>query len=539
VIRPRNWSNDRMLKETTSSPMEERSATTDARGHLSRAVLGLSVTGAFVFLYLRTFLLPATPFVAIGDQVLFFTRALRILNGQVLYRDFFELVTPGTGLLYALGFRIFGVHAWIMQAWAIALGLALCCVITLIAARIVRGPLILLPALLFLVFDFNSALDITHHWYSTLAVLAAAVVLMGGTSFKRISAAGSLCAIATLFTQTQGTLALLALVVYLLWLKRSQALRELAALLLPFLLIVCCVLGYYVHKAGFKTIFFDLVLFPAKYLSSGEVNSPRTYLRQLPPVHSLSDVLLFVPFVFIYALVPYIYLLGFYQLWRKRGVLSSSVRQHLFLLHFVGLALFLAVATGPRFFRLCTVAPPAILICTWIISQQARAFTLVRNLLWVLAVAFAVLLPFHRQTQWHATLDLPIGRTAFVDPLELHEFASLAQRPHPSDPFFNQSALSLYLSLDNPTASEFVNYDEFTRPAQVTAVIQSLRQRPPRFVMMFPQTSGFSAVHDHSGPFRQYIHDHYHLDQIFYLNRNSRYEELWEIGPVTADPSQR
>lgn len=152
----------------------------------------------------------------------------------------------------------------------------------------------------------------------------------------------------------------------------------------------------------------------------------------------------------------------------------------------MGLALFLAVASGPRFFRLCTVAPPAILICTWIISLQARAFRLVRNLLWALAIAFAILLAFHRQTQWHATLDLPIGRIA-----------------------------------------------------QVTAVIQSLRQRPPRFVMIFPQTSDFFAVHDHSGPFRKYVHDNYHLDQTFYLNRNSRYEELWEIGPVTADPSQR
>src|ERR1700744_757686 len=198
--------------------MEEHSAT-HAAGHLSRAVLGLSVTGALLFSYLKTSLFPATPFVAIGDQVLFFTRAVRIMNGQVLYRDFFELVTPGTDLLYALGFRIFGVHAWIMQAWAIALGLALCCVITLIAARIVRGSLILLPALLFLVFDFNSALDITHHWYSTLAALAAAGVLMGGPGLKRISAAGALCAIATLFTQTQGALALLALMVYLLWLK--------------------------------------------------------------------------------------------------------------------------------------------------------------------------------------------------------------------------------------------------------------------------------------------------------------------------------
>ncbi len=188
----------------------------------SRSIFVLSFAGALVFLYLRTFLLPATPFVGIGDQILFFSRAARIVHGQVPYRDFFELVPPGTDLLYAAAFRLFGIHAWVTQAWGIALGLALCCVVTRIASRILRGPLILLPALLFLVFDFNSALDLTHHWYSTLAALAAVSVLMGGASWQRIFAAGSLCGLATLFTQTQGTLVFLALVVYLLWLKRSD-----------------------------------------------------------------------------------------------------------------------------------------------------------------------------------------------------------------------------------------------------------------------------------------------------------------------------
>jgi hypothetical protein len=507
--------------------------------YLSRYILYLSVAAAVAFLYLRTFLLPATPLVAAGDQVLFFVRALRMVHGQVLYRDFFELVPPGTDLLYAAAFRSFGVHAWILQAWCVVLGLALAGVITLIAGRILSGPIIVLPALLFLVFDFNSALDITHHWYSTLAALAAAGVLMRGTSLVRISAAGSLCAIATLFTQTQGALTLLALLIYLLWLNRSQSqgpgiLRELTALLLPFLLILSCVLGYYMHKAGFRTMLFDLVLFPAKYLSSGEVNSPRTYLRQLPPVHALSDIPLIIPFIFIYALVPYIYLFGVYQLRRKRAGLNIFVRQRLFLLHLVGLALFLAVASGPRFFRLCTVAPPAILVLTWILSHEARSFRLVRNALWVLVVVFALFLPLHRQTQWHAILDLPIGRSAFVDPLQFQEFAWLAQRSHPSEPFFNQPALALYLLLDNPAAVEFVNYDEFTRPGQVSAVIRSLQKQPPHYVVMFPETADFSPGHDHSGPFRQYVRDNYRLDRTFYLSRNSRYEELWELASASS-----
>ena len=71
----------------------------------------VAFAGAFIFLYLRTFALPAVPFVGNGDELLFFVRALRIAHGEIVYRDFFELVTPGTDLLYAAGFKVFGVHA--------------------------------------------------------------------------------------------------------------------------------------------------------------------------------------------------------------------------------------------------------------------------------------------------------------------------------------------------------------------------------------------------------------------------------------------
>ena len=69
------------------------------------------MAGAAALLYLRTFLLSATPVIAHDDQTIFFARAVNFLHGQILYRDFFEFVPPGTDLLYAAGFRLFGVHA--------------------------------------------------------------------------------------------------------------------------------------------------------------------------------------------------------------------------------------------------------------------------------------------------------------------------------------------------------------------------------------------------------------------------------------------
>ncbi len=512
----------------SSSPAERR---------FSRSHLALALFAATAFLYLRTFLLPATPIVAHDDQTLFFARAVHILHGQVLYRDFFEFVPPATDLLYAAGFRLFGVHAWLLQAWSIALGLALFCVVTLLARRILHGPLILLPGLLFLVFNYDVAMVPTHHWFSTLAALAAVAVLAGGLTPRRTLAAGSLCGIATLFTQTQGALVFAALLLYLFWPTLPPANRNerrkiparIAAFAIPYFLILFCVLGYYAHKAGIHTLFFDLVTFPLHYLS-GDFNSPRAYLRQFPQLHSFSGLLRLIPYLFIYALVPYIYFAGAYQIWRKRRESAFAERQPLILLHLVGLALVLAVASGPRFYRLCTVAPPAILICVWLLSDPGPIRIILRRSLLALALFFALLLPIYRQTQHYAILDLPIGSTAFADLEEFREFQWLAQRTRPGETFFDNSALALYLSLSNPTAVEFVNNDDFTRPEQVTAVIRALQQHPPRFVALGPETSPPNP-RDHSAPFRDYIHQHYSLAETFAIDRNARSEEIWAREP--------
>jgi hypothetical protein len=189
---------------------------------LSRKKLGFSFAGAFAFLYLRTLLLPNTPFAVLDDQSLFFARAGHMVQGQVPYRDFFEIVTPGTELLYSAAFRLFGIHAWIMPAWAIAAGLAFFGLITFISNKVLRGTSVWLPAWLFLIFDFNSGLDMTHHWFSTLAALSVAAVLMDGLTPRRILASSFLCATAVLFTQTKGVLVFFAIALYLIFVHRSK-----------------------------------------------------------------------------------------------------------------------------------------------------------------------------------------------------------------------------------------------------------------------------------------------------------------------------
>jgi hypothetical protein len=506
----------------------------------SRLNLVLFLTSAAVFLYLRTFLLPATPLAATDDQSLFFARAVRILQGQLPYRDFFEIVTPGTDLLYAAGFGLFGIHAWVMPMWTIVTGLAFCLLITYIAAQLVRGPSVWLPALLFLVFDFNSALDLTHQWFSTLAAMAMVAVLMGGLSGRRIFSAGLLCAVAILFTQTKGALVFLGVALYLVGVtkfrgEKTNLARRLALFILPVAVTVGCVLGFYVYKSGLQPVLFDLVLFPSRFMPLSEVNTPRTYIRQLAQFFYLrrpSGIAFLIPVFFIYTLVPYVYVAGLYQLRRRRAVLSATLQENLILLHVVGLGLFLAIAHGPRYFRLATVAPPAILIFVWLLMLPP--LRRLQKLFWILASCYLILLPVYRQLQWHGKLDLPIGRAAFTDRELFRKFKWLAERTHPSDGFFNDSALTLYLSLRNPTQTEFITYDDTTRPEQIAAVLRELERHPPAYISLLPVIDGPAVAGDHAAPIRRFVYDHYSVASVFSQKQSQYEQQLWRrtgLGP--------
>jgi hypothetical protein len=225
---------------------------------------------ALVFLYLRTFLL-RTPVAPYGDEIHYFLHAVRMLHGQVPYRDFFTFVPPGTDLLYLGVFRLFGVHAWVVQGILVALGFFLTCSILWISSGILNGLSILLPGLLFLVFDLGSALDATHHWWCTLFVLLAVGTLLGGRNRTRLLVAGTLCGVATLFTQTQGGLSLLAIALYLVWTRPTHKAHdnrsyELIPLILPFAAIIGVFVGYYAWKIGLGTITYWTIYLPSPLL---------------------------------------------------------------------------------------------------------------------------------------------------------------------------------------------------------------------------------------------------------------------------------
>ena len=496
-------------------------------GNIRRGHTLIFLATALAFLYLRTFLLPGTPLIAQGDEVIYFAHGIRMLHGQLPFRDFFTFVIPGTDLLYAGVFGLFGVHAWLAPVFLILIGFTIACLLLWISRSIFTGMTVFLPALLFLVLDFDAAMDATHHWYSTIFVLAAAGTLLGGRSPRRVFAAGAFCGIAAVFTQTQGTLAWIAIGLYLVIADRAKERetplsKQLILLALPFVAIVAGVLGYYALAIGLHPLFYDLVIFLFKYFSAQEAHRVGAYFLQIPPHKNLTDLAPIAQYGFILLLLPFAYLFGLFRLVRDKKHMDRSLWEVMLLINLVGLAIFAAVVNGPTYHRLSMIAPPAIVVAVWLFRGASTVDRTVRALLWSAAIVLLVSLPVHLQLHWRGYVDLPIGRAATPDRPHYDEFRWFAGRAHTGESFFGSPQIDFNFSLDNPTQMDVVTPNEFTRPEQVDGVVRALASHQTPLVSLYPDIYVSHGAGDNLGPFRDYVHANYHLVGVFHSG------QVWE-----------
>lgn len=485
---------------------------------LSRRSAFLLSFAALVFLYLRTFAIPVIPFFFDGDEYHYFLHALRILHGQQPYRDFFTFIFPGTDLLYAGIFRLAGVHQWVAPAILIVLGFLFYWIVFWISRRVLRTSSAILAGLFFLIFDFDSALDATHHWWSVFFVMIAVGVLMGGRDRRRLVAGGCLCGVATVFTQTHGTLSLFAIAVYLVCTnpnerRKASSFRDLLALVTPFVIIVAIAVAYYTHLIGFHVLAYWTIYFPLVYFRA-EGNSPLAFFR-MQPVHGIGDLFSLVPFFLIHLAVPLIYVLSMIRLLRERQSLEGRQWNKILLLTLVGSALFVSIMSAPTFLRLCAVAPPAMILSVWYFERSTALCRWISVTLWSATVLSAVYLPVARQRHSRTAVDLPTGRAAFINKKEFERTWWLAQHTHPGETFFNEPSAAFSLSLDSPGPLDFITPTEFTRPEQVDALLLSMTAHQTRYIYLYPLLTAPIQTKNSLGPFQQYMAKNFHLVEVF------------------------
>ena len=165
-----------------------------------------AVTLAYLWLFRRyTFLEPDEGIVLQGAQ--------RILQGEVLYRDFFSYFTPGSYYFLALLFRVFGSSFLVGRTALVFFGGIYSVISYLLARRVCsRGTALWVAALVaFITIPYR--FEVLHNWDSTLwcclAVYCAVRWLESSQleplPWKWAFATGSFASLTFLFEQSKGT----------------------------------------------------------------------------------------------------------------------------------------------------------------------------------------------------------------------------------------------------------------------------------------------------------------------------------------------
>jgi 4-amino-4-deoxy-L-arabinose transferase-like glycosyltransferase len=187
------------------------------------------------------------------DEGIILQGAQRILQGEVLYRDFFSFFTPGSYYLPALLFKIFGSSMLVARTALALYGSILAVVSFLLARRVCGRSVALAAAALVTLTSLPYRFLVLHNWDSTLW---AALALYGAVRWLESDArqapawawafaTGTFAALTILFEQSKGcglVLGLAAGVVVIVFAGRCrlsfrQGVALSAGLAWPFLLV--------------------------------------------------------------------------------------------------------------------------------------------------------------------------------------------------------------------------------------------------------------------------------------------------------------
>jgi hypothetical protein len=472
--------------------------------------------GSCIYLYANLFASGTTPFLLGGDEQVFWMNAQRLLHGELVYRDFFEFTPPGTDLAYLTAFRLFGSEVWVTNLVVLSLGAALSWLCYRLARSVMLPVPAALTAALFLVFDYGSWMDGTHHWFSMLAVMGALAVLLQPTTSARLMICGALLGAASFFTQTRGVIAAMGFAAYLVWQRFqmrqpwSGCLKHQSLLLVSLLSAWGVLSSYFIVSVGIHRLWYFQIAFVREYM--------RKQWNGLPPDSVISWPL---RYSIVYCAMPAICALAFGMLLRKQPDRSPLRSSRIALLAFVSAALFLEVSLSPNPLRASCVAAPGMVLAMWAIYSLAADY---RTYLTSLLCAGLLVVPAHqtwaRHSQHSATLDLPGGRIAPAA-LSVEKLSWIAAHTQPGQYFFQSRLPGVYLPLALRIPTFTFLFHE-TRPEFLDLSMRQLEQKRVRYILWSP---GLETPPYLFASFHEFLLDRYHKVWTF-----SDQEEIWELN---------
>lgn len=473
----------------------------------------IALGGAVLYLYANLFASPRMPFLLGGDQAYFWMRAMWMLDGERIYRDFLQFSQPpGLDLLFLALFKIFGLRMWVTNAVVLVLGIAFVWLMFSIASRLMRRGSALLAAAVFLVPIYGKALNATHHWFAVLAVLAAMRILLGGLSAPRVALAGAILGLGSYFSTYHGLAGLLAFFVFLLWqgmrtqARWAQTLRRLGLLCSAYVVALALLYSHYFLTGGTVG---ELWYFQVTSVRKYAVNAYRGSGLFFPLSLTLHNLPALSEYLVVYLLLAAATVAAVCLCWRRR---KESTIEPVVLVTLVALLLFGEVAVSAWWLRIYAVSAPAVILIAWGIEQLPRLRVCVTIAIWV----WIILLGAHQTVVHHRmqrdVIDLPAGKVATTQPLAAR-LSLVSQYVKPGDDVFQAAWPGVYLPLHtrNPVAFETVNVSDMPRPGDAELVMQQLGRRRVPYVLWAARLDEACApgCSDRLSPLREYVHAMY------------------------------
>lgn len=507
------------------------------------------LVAAAVFIFLLLFRLPFYPFFHESDQLIFLYNADRMLQGEYLYRDFFQFTFPGGQVLYYFLLKIFGTHYWVLPLAIIAMGTMYAWVLLRISKHIIPGPLCYLPPLLYIFFGFRwFGLDGSHRMFSPLFVLFAVLVLLKGSSFVRLSLAGFLCALSSFFTQQRGMVAVAALVVFVIaecyvkgW-HWGKITKQIAVLSGSFAVSLAALCVYFILTAGLDTFVHSTFVFPSLYYHYHEENDLGAFwvgFRGLLGSAGFGPRLALLPALFYGFAIPLSLVAFWITAFKNRKTIEWDHWRGAVLLGIVGSFAILST-TNPGHLRYFQLSGPMLVLIAWLF-QHYRIFEKRRvvfiSITAVLFMGVSAVQAIRQQTTT-ALIRIDAARgTVYAPKIEQTErYLWIQERTEPGDKVFETSNPYIYFlfGLRNPSRYTQVFDTELSRPEFIEWAIEDLSKDPPRFILWnnsYIKPDKERLPGDHTGPLANFVTENYAPASPIYIV-DGRPIQVWEkIGP--------
>jgi hypothetical protein len=436
----------------------------------------------------------------VGDEGSIVYGAQRILEGQVPYRDFIELIGPGSFYWLALFFKSFGLSWQVTRFYVLLNGMAVAVLVYAISRRFLRGAVSFLPCLFAVILGLPFWPACSHHWDSNLFALLAIFWFLKWQDTQNAAwllATGTLSGVTSCFMQQKGLFLLFAFIVAILGTQvlnrgRRTAIGAVICVSAAYAAVGLCLLLLFYRTGALHDLVYANLIWPLSgYRAVNEISyasgaldlafgSCALLLRRLPPIlAALIGFTCLLPFIVV-LVSPLLVIAGAWKS-RKSGL---TLRGPTLTIVIAGLALWLSEIHRSDMIHLLFGAP-VLLIALFVLAKTLFQGSRIKKVLLGATTAGLVLLGCFKLADGRSITRIETRRGTVLDVTQDDALKFLNSAVTEGEWVFVYPYYPMYYYLAdvrNPTRFSILLY-YYNTPPQFDEVIQDLESKHVRYIL--------------------------------------------------------